>query len=295
MAVSDNDGSTATVRRAPASLLFLSPACLLFAALFALPLGGLVWESFRQFVPGMVGSPPDAPFTLGNYSELAIPSFVGVIFETFRISLLSALVGLVVSLPIAYAIVRRFGRRGRVACIGLLITLVLLSMLVRTYALELTFGSVGVVRPVLLMLGISPNSRWYIDMLVGAGLVHAIIPICTLTLMGAIQNTDPRLIDAAQSLGASRWRAHLTITIPLCAPALVSAYLIALTFSISAFVIPMVLGKGRVLFLSNVIYTRFSDVANYPSGAAISIVMLIVSLIVVQSIAQLQKRRRSTP
>ena len=274
------------------AILLLAPALLVLVGIFAAPIIDLATESFRLFVPGRIGSAPDSPFTLDNYLELASPSFAGVLIETFRISVGAALVGLLIAFPIAYGIVRRFSRRWRVACIGLMITLVLLSMLVRTYALELTFGSVGIVRPLLNLLGVAPTSRWYIETLVGAGLLHAIIPIGVLTLMGTVQNLDPRLVDAAQSLGAPAWRAHLSITLPLSLPALVSTFLVSLTFSISAFVIPMVLGKGRVLFMSNVIYTRFSDVANYPSGAAVSITMLILSLIVVYLVTLVQHSRR---
>ena len=99
--------------------------------------------------------------------------------------------------------------------------------------------------------------------------------MATLTLLGTIQNVDPRLVDAAQALGAPGWKAHLTITLPLCMRGLLAAFLFAFTFSISAFVIPMILGKGRVLFISNLIYNRFSEIANYPSGAAISIVLFV--------------------
>ncbi len=277
------------------ALLLLAPALIVFAIIFAAPIADLAMESFRQFVPGRIGSAADSPFVLDNYTELASPSFAGVLMETFRISAAASLAGLLIAFPIAYGIVRRFSRRWRVACIGLMITLVLLSMLVRTYALELTFGSVGIVRPLLNLLGVSPTSRWYIETLVGAGLLHAVIPISVLTLMGTVQNLDPRLVDAAQSLGAPAWRAHLNITLPLSLPALVSSFLVSLTFSISAFVIPMVLGKGRVLFMSNVIYNRFSDVSNYPSGAAVSITMLILTLIVVYLVSLVQHGGRAKP
>jgi len=274
------------------AMLLLVPALAVFVLIFAAPLIDLALESFRQFVPGRIGSAPDSPFVLDNYRELASPSFAGVLVETFRISVAASLVGMIVAFPIAYGIVRRFSRRGRVACIGLMITLVLLSMLVRTYALELTFGSVGIARPLLTALGIAPTSRWYIETLVGAGLLHAVIPISVLTLIGTVQNLDPRLIDAAQSLGAPTWRSHLDITLPRSLPALISSFLVSLTFSISAFVIPMVLGKGRVLFISNVIYNRFSDVSNYPSGAAVSITMLILTLCVVYLVSLVQHGRR---
>ncbi|SEE69300.1 putative spermidine/putrescine transport system permease protein [Rhizobiales bacterium GAS188] len=287
--------ASAPPRMARSALLPIAPATLVLACVFLAPLLGLMVESFREFTPGRVGSVAGAPFTFANYLELVSPSFAGVLIETFEISIAASLVGLIIAFPLAYCAVRRFSPRWRAATIGLMITLVLLSMLVRTYALELTFGSVGVLRPLLLSLGISPTSRWYIEGLVGAGLLHAVVPICTLTLLGAVQNVDPRLADAAKSLGAPAWKAHLDTTIPLSLPALISAFLVALTFSISAFVIPMVLGKGRVLFVSNVIYNRFGDIANYPSGAAVSVVMLGVSLIVVYGVSRAQRPRRRSP
>jgi putative spermidine/putrescine transport system permease protein len=281
---------SSTLRLHPIALA-LVPALLIFALLFIAPMAGMALESFRLFTPGRIGAVAGAPFTTNNYAELLNLPFLGLFIETFRVSLAATIVGLVVSYPLAWFIVRRFSPRGRAVATGLLITLILLSMLVRTYAIELTFGSVGILRPVLRALEISPNSGWYIECLVGAGLLHYIIPVATLTLLGTVQNVDPRLLDAAQTLGAPSWRAHLTITLPLSRTGLVSAFLIALTFSISAFVIPMVLGKGRVLFLSNTIYNRFSEIADYPSGAAISIVMLAVSLMVVLGISTLSRPR----
>ena len=53
----------------------------------------------------------------------------------------------------------------------------------------------------------------------------------------------------------------------------------------------MILGKGRVLFISNLIYTRFSEIADYPSGAAISIVLFVVALTIVYALSrQINKR-----
>jgi putative spermidine/putrescine transport system permease protein len=270
----------------------LLPAVLIMAVAFLLPMAGLAVESFRLFTPGRVGAAADAPFTLANYADLLNLPFAGLFWETLRISILSSLVGIVVAYPLAWHIVRRWPRRVRALAIGFMVMLLLLSMLVRTYAIELTFGSVSIFRPALRALGISPNSGWYIECLVGGGLLHYIIPVATLTLLGTVQNVDPRLVEAAQSLGAPAWRAHLTVTLPLSRAGLVGAFLIGLTFSVSAFVIPMVLGKGRVLFLSNSIYNRFSELADYPSGAAIAVVMLAVSLVLVLAVSRLATPRR---
>src|SRR5882724_5369140 len=273
------------------SVALLAPAGGVFLGFFFLPMAGLFVESFRTYVPGRIGSAADAPFTLANYGELLTPSFAGFFLETLRISLLASLVGLVFAFPFAYWITRAFARRWRAIAVGFFVTLMFLSVLVRTYALELTFGAAGPLRPLLVSLGIAPNSRGYIEILVGGGLLHYIVPMATLTLLGTIQNVDPRLLDAAQALGAPAWKAHLGITLPLCMRGLLAAFLFAFTFSISAFVIPMILGKGRVLFISNLVYTRFSEIADYPSGAAIAMVLFAVALAVVYLLSRQLGRR----
>jgi len=273
------------------ALPLLIPGGFAFLAFFFLPLAGLLVESFRLYTPGSIGTSASAPFTLNNYAELLTSAFLEFFWETLRISLLASLAGLLFAFPLAYWITRRLSQRWRAITVGFFVTLMFLSVLVRTYALELTFGAAGSMHSALLFLGISPNGRGYIEFLVGAGLLHYIVPMATLTLLATIQNVDPRLVDAAQALGAPGWKAHLSITVPLCMRGLLAAFLFAFTFSISAFVIPMILGKGRVLFISNLVYTRFSEIADYPSGAAISIVLFVVAMTIVLVMSrQINKR-----
>ncbi|MGV8949560.1 MAG: ABC transporter permease [Cypionkella sp.] len=264
--------------------LFL-PAAAIFLLLFTLPMAGLFVESLRTYVPGSIGSAADAPLTLENYRELVKPSFARFFLQTLRISFLAALAGIFFALPLAYWMARKLSERWQVVAVGFFVTLMFLSVLVRTYALELTFGATGPLAPLLQGLGISTNGRGYIELLVGVGLLHYIIPMSVLTLLGTYQNIDPRLTDAAQVLGAPAWRAHLSVTLPLCLRGILAAFLFGFTFSISAFVIPMILGKGRVLFISNLIYTRFSEIANYPSGAAMSVVLFVLAMVMVYALA----------
>jgi putative spermidine/putrescine transport system permease protein len=58
----------------------------------------------------------------------------------------------------------------------------------------------------------------------------------------------------------------------------------------SGFVVPMILGKGKVLFISNLIYSRFSEIANYPSGSAIAVAMLFLSLVIIYGITFVANR-----
>lgn len=267
--------------------LLLVPALILFLLLLVSPLVLTAEESLRQFVPGRVGSVAGAPLTLANYTELLQPSYIGYFIETFRIGLVATIIGLIVAYPIAYSIARQKSTVLRKLWVAFLISMMFLSALVRVYALALTFGPVGYLRAVARLFDLNPNGPTMTEALVIAGLLHYIVPMSALVLVGTIQNVNPRLADAAQALGAARWRAHLDVTLPLSLRGLISAFLIAYTLCISAFVIPMILGKGSILFVSNLIYSRFGEVANYPSGAAISVVMVVLSLVLIYVVTRM--------
>ena len=275
------------------ALLMLLPAIAAFLVLLVLPITTVLNESVRVFVPGRIGSAADAPFTLQNYTELLSGAYVGYFVQTFWLGLVAALIALMVAFPMAYFVARQRSARIRRLAIAGLVGMMFLGALVRVYALELTFGSTGLLQPLLAMVGASANSRTFVEFLVILGLLHYAVPMSALVLIGTIQNLNPRLTEAAQALGAPRWKAHLTVTLPLSRNGLLSAFLVSYTLGISAFVIPWILGKGKVLFVSNLIYSRFSEVANYPSGAALSIVMLVLSLIVVYVISRAARTGQS--
>lgn len=271
--------------------LLLVPGLGVFLVLLVLPLANVVEESFRLFEPGRIGSAKDAPYTLFNYAELVDPAYFYYFVETVRFGLISSTIALLIAFPIAYLTARQPSPLLRRVAIGFLIGMMFLSTLVRVYALQLTFGPTGIARLLAGLLGMSPNGRSYTEMVVVFGLLHYLIPISAITLLGTIQNINPRFSEAAQTLGAPRWKAHLTITVPLCIPGILSAFLICFTLCLSAFVVPMILGKGKVLFVSNLIYARFSEIANYPSGSAVSIAMLVMSLAIIFGITRLVAAR----
>ncbi len=273
------------------AILLLVPGVGILLAFLVLPLANVVEESFRLFEPGRIGSAKDAPYTFFNYAELINATYLYYFVETARIGFIASIVGLILGFPIAYVIARRFTPFWRKIGVGFLIGIMFLSTLVRVYALQLTFGPTGIAKFLTGLLGVSMNGRFYTELVVILGLLHYLVPIAAITLLGTIQNVNPRLTEAAQALGAPRWMAHFTITIPLCVPGLLSAFLISFTLCLSAFVVPMILGKGKVLFVSNLIYSRFSEIANYPSGSAISIIMLLLSLLIIYGITYLVTTR----
>jgi ABC-type spermidine/putrescine transport system permease subunit I len=271
--------------------LLLVPGLGVFLAFLVLPLANVVDESFRLFVPGRIGAAADAPYTLYNYTELLDKAYLFYFAETARFGIMSSVIALLLGFPIAYFVARQNSPLVRKLAVGFLIGMMFLSTLVRVYALQLTFGPTGIAKFLSGMLGVSMNGRFYTEMVVVMGLLHYLVPICAITLLGTIQNVNPRLSEAAQALGAPRWMSHLTITVPLCVPGILSAFLISFTLCLSAFVVPMILGKGKVLFVSNLIYARFSEIANYPSGSAVSIVMLVLSLAIIYGITHVVTAR----
>lgn len=261
------------------AIWLLSPTLIVFGCLLIAPLFNLVNESLRVFVSGHVGSSAGAALTLANYTDLLIPAYLIYFLDTFRIGLIATLLGLSTGYVIAFIVAREQSKRIRRLWLSLLIGMLFLSVLVRVYSIGMAFSPSGIFRYPIKLLNLNPSGSTVAEIMVIAGLLNSLIPISALMLVGTIQNVDPRLAEAAQSLGAGRMQSHLTITLPLSIRGILSTFLISYAFCLSAFVFPLILGKGRVLFVSNLIYARFGELANYPSGAAISITMLLLSLL----------------
>ena len=269
--------------------LLLTAVLVVFLGLYVLPLATLVRESFKVYRSGRIGG-LTGTFTLANYVELLTPAYLGYFLDTFRIGFIATALGLVASYPIAHAVARGRGPT-RTLWIALLVAMLFVGTLVRAYALALTFGPVGILLPLARGLGVSPNSLGLTELMVIAGLLHYVLPLMALTLVGTIHHVNPALEQVAQSLGAPRWKAFFTITVRLSARGILSAFLLGYALTISAFVIPMVLGKGVVLFATNLIFNRFSELAHYPGGAAIAVVMLLLSFLIIYGIVRVVSRR----
>jgi ABC-type spermidine/putrescine transport system permease subunit I len=277
--------------RSQRDILLLLPALIVLAVFLIAPLFLAADESFRLYVPGRVGSVRDAPYTWQNYADLLDPAYLRYFVDTFRIGLVASVIGVVAGYPIAYRIARVSTVRWRRAWLIFLVTLFFLSILVRVYCIALAFGPAGFGRGLGALLGLGLNSNAYIELSIIIGLLHCLIPMAALSLLAPLQNLNPHLVEAAQALGAPSWKAHVTITLPLSVRGILSAFMLCYTFCLSAFVIPLVLGKGRVLFVSNLIYSRFGEVGDYPSGAAISVVLLLVALAVIYGLTRAASRR----
>jgi putative spermidine/putrescine transport system permease protein len=270
----------------------LAPGSVLLLVLLVAPVALMTAESFRPFVAGRVGS--GSGWTLRNYTELIEPAYAFYFWDTFRIGFIVSAIAVVLATPLAWLAARTPRRLVRVSIFGLLIGLLFMSLVARLYAIQMTWGSTGPLAFFGTLIGIPARSAGYAAIQVAIGLLHFVTPMAAMILIGTFQNISPRLEEAAASLGAPRWHVACTVTLPLAVPGLLSAFMIAFAMCISNFVVPLILGRGVVLFTTNLMYVRFSDIANYPSGAAIGIIMFVAAALVVYGMTALVRRLAPT-
>lgn len=252
----------------------LAPGLLVLAGLVVAPLMLVAVESFRPFVGGQIGA--GSGWTLTNYTELTSSAYAYYFWDTIRIGFIASAAALLLAAPLAWQAARARRPAVRIFSFGLLISLLFLSLIAKLYAIQMTWGPTGPLAFLGVLIGVPVRSPAYAEVQVFIGLLHFVLPLATLMMIGTFQNISPRLEEAATSLGASRWRVATSVTLPLAVPGLLAAFMIAFVMCISNFVVPLILGRGVVLFTTNLMYTRFSDVADYPSGAAIGVIMLIL-------------------
>jgi putative spermidine/putrescine transport system permease protein len=266
----------------------LAPGAAIILVLLAAPLALMALQSFRPFIAGRVGA--GTGWTVRNYTELLEPAYAFYFWETFRVGFVVSAIAVLLGAPLAWQAARTRQRWQRLMIFGLLIGLLFMSLIARLYAIQMTWGSNGPLAFFGTLIGVPARSTGYALIQVAIGLLHFVLPMVALMLIGTFQNINPRLEEAAASLGAPRWRAAFTVTLPLALPGLLSAYMIALVMCISSFVVPLILGRGIVLFTTNLMYVRFTDVANYPSGAAIGVVMFVLATAIIYAMAALVRR-----
>jgi putative spermidine/putrescine transport system permease protein len=107
------------------------------------------------------------------------------------------------------------------------------------------------------------------------------LPLMSLPLITALQRIDPALLDAARSLGGSRWRSFFTVILPLSVPGLIAGAVLVFASSISAFVTQTLVGGGRMIFMPYHLYQQTIQANDWPFAAALAMILLAAVLLVI--------------
>lgn len=261
-------------------LLYVAPVTIFYIVFLVVPYAMLLRLSLFRFSSMHLYIPE---LTLANYAAVMTdPFYLLLMARTIGLGLLVTVISLVLGYPLALKIVRS-GPAMKSALIAVALSPLLINLVVRTYAWLVLLGDTGVVNNWLRALGLIggplPLSGNMFSVVVG--LVHICLPLMALSLIGVLERIDRTLEDAADSLGASRGRILRRIILPLSLPGVGAGSLLVFTFAISAFVTPALLGGNRVSTISTLIFEKFTFSANWPVGATLVVVLLVINVAVV--------------
>lgn len=249
---------------------FVAPLLLLVLIGFNIPVAALVSYSLS----GQKG------LTLQHYEDLArTPVFLRVVVNTFRITALTTVAVVVFGYALAYWMAT-LRPRLRSIVLALVVLPFWVSVLVRTYAWIVVLGNAGLVNRALQGAGLTdkPVAFLYNDLGVTIGMTNVQMPLLVLPLYAAMLRIDERHLQAAASLGASRWQIFWSVFFPQTVPALLSGILLVVILCLGFYVTPAILGGGRVPMVANMLDTYINAVPNWELASAVSVVLLVVTL-----------------
>ena len=152
------------------------------------------------------------------------------------------------------------------------------NLLVRTFAINQVIRNEGVLNTLLLKLGIidAPLQMTYTQGALLIGMVYVYLPLMVLPLFAALERFDLRLLEAGHDLYANRWQVLTRIILPISRPGIVAGSILVFVPCLGAYVTPRILGGGKMMMLGNFIELQFGQGRNWPLGAALSIVLLVI-------------------
>lgn len=254
---------------------FLVPVIIYVLLLIALPLLYILLISFfkSDYYGGMIST-----FTIQNYIDVFDQVYISVFFKSFLIAFITTVFCVLISYPFVLAISHKKPRTQKI-----LMTLVMVpfltNSLIRMYGWLVLLRKSGVINQVLLGVGVihEPLSLMYNMFGILIGMVYTLLPFMILPLYSSVSTIDPYLLEAANDLGASKIKTFFQIILPQTLPGLFNGSLMVFTPALGYFFIVDILGGGKMMILGNLIKNQFLTARNWPFGAAISIVLVLIT------------------
>jgi ABC-type spermidine/putrescine transport system permease subunit I len=258
-------------RLVPAEAAYVLPLLLVMLAVFVLPIGLMLARSLGG---------PEGP-TLEHYQGLLQTAvYLRVLNRTLEIALITTVTCTLLGYPLAYWM-RGLSPQRQVLAASLVVLPFWVSILVRTYAWIVVLGNAGVVNRALLDLGLvgAPVAFLYNELGVVIGTTNVLLPFLVLPLFAAMLRIDGRLLQAAESLGAPGRTVFWRVFFPLTVPALAAGAILVFILTFGFYITPAILGGGRVPMVANALDLLINQFARWETAAALSTVLLVVTLL----------------
>ena len=222
-------------------------------------------------------------FTLVNYAKLISPDYLKIYLQSLLIALFTTVICILLGYPFSYIIARTKSKKKT-----LLYMLVIIpfwtNSLIRIYGWRTFLGSSGWLNSLLMLLHITKEP---VDMLYKTGttilgMVYCLIPFMILPLYTAIEKLDTSLLEASSDLGAKPVKTLFEVIIPLTSSGIFSGSIMVFIPCLGYFFVSNILGGGNTDVIGNLIERQFKSANNWPLGAALSIILILVTLVLVK-------------
>jgi spermidine/putrescine transport system permease protein len=268
----------ARLRKAGLPYLLLLPGIGWLLLFFAIPLGFMVAESLKV---GTIDTGFTFNWEFSNYTN-ALSDFNEQFLRSFEYAGLATLFALLIGYPLAYVIAFR-GGRWRNALLLAVIVPFFVTYLIRTLSWETILSDSGLVVDTLKSVGIVSENGRVLDTTasVVAGITYNFLPFMILPLYASLERIDTALLEAGYDLYGRRRDVFLRVTLPLSMPGVVAGTLLTFIPAAGDFINAELLGTPRQFMIGNVIQSRYLEVADYPTAAALSFLLMAFMLIIV--------------
>ena len=252
----------------------LTPAVVAVMLILSVPIAWLVRISLY---------PQDQSYDLSGWSAvhyikaLTDDLYLGSLARTTLYSLIVTLGTAILGFPLGYAAARGRLRRWKIFFIVLPLTL---SLIVNIFGWIMILGQNGLLNSVLMSVHLLDQPRQF---LFGVGTVlvvlgHTYLPFQILSVMSVVTQIEPMLEEASASLRGNRWVTFRRVIIPLAWPGIVAGSTIVFILTISAFIIPQLIGGASVQMYAVLVFQQMMTVLNWPFGASLSLILLVAAL-----------------
>ena len=217
-------------------------------------------------------------FSLINYFELFNGVYLKVILQSLFIAGLTTLLCILIAYPFAICVSHKSEKVQKVL-MTLIMVPFLTNSLIRMYGWIVLLRKSGVINQFFIGAGIidAPLNLMYNNFGIILGMVYTLLPFMILPLYSSVSTIDKKLIEAASDLGASKWKIFKKIILPMTKPGLFNGSLMVFTPALGYFFVVDILGGGKMMILGNLIKNQFLTARNWPFGAAISVLLIIVT------------------
>ncbi|MGN0255621.1 MAG: ABC transporter permease [Chordicoccus sp.] len=221
-------------------------------------------------------------FSTSNYTDILKPVYFKVVRESLLIAFWTTLLTVLLGYPLGAILAQVKKKTSGILTILLMLPL-WVSGLVILYSFVIMLNNSGTINSFLMNLGLikKPLSLLYNNFSVTVGMIYMFLPFAVLPMYSSIEKLDKSLIEASKDLGAGPVETFFRVTLPLTSPGIFAAVILTFIPCIGYYMVTDMLGGGTSMLVGNLIYRQFTISRNWPFGAALSVVLSLVILVMV--------------